>query len=78
VVVGITQHTVDVKIHVSEVLLALGVVGHEELVRGVNGEVLRRLRGGGRRCSGSGALPLSLLGAGGFLGGGLSLGGMVA
>ena len=63
-VVGIAEHTVDVKHHVSDIMLALGVVGHEELVRGANGEVLRRLGGGGRRCSGSGALPLSLLGAG--------------
>ena len=66
VVVGIAEHTVDVKHHVSNVMLALGVVGHEELVCGVDGEVLRRLGGGGRRCSGSGTLPLSLLGNGGL------------
>ena len=61
-VVGIAEHTVDMKNHVSDVLLALGVVGHEEL----DGEVLRRLGGGGRHCSSSGALPLSLLGTGGL------------
>ena len=65
-VVGIAEHTVDMKNHISDVLLALGMVGHEELVRGVDGEVLRRLGGGGRHCSSSGALPLSLLGAGGL------------
>ena len=32
-VVGIAEHTVDVKHHVSDVMLALGVVGHEKLVR---------------------------------------------
>ena len=35
-VVGIAEHTVDVKHHVSDTMLALGVVGHEELVRGVD------------------------------------------
>ena len=38
-VVGIVEHTVDVKNHVSDVLLALAVIRHEELVRGVDGEV---------------------------------------
>jgi hypothetical protein len=57
-VVGIAEHTVDVKNHVSDVLLALAVVGHEELVRGVDGEVLRRQSGGGRHCSGRGAFLL--------------------
>jgi hypothetical protein len=52
------EHTVDVKHHVSDVLLALGVVEHEELVRGVDGKVLRGLGGGGRHCSGSGAILL--------------------
>jgi hypothetical protein len=68
VVVGIAEHTVDVKHHVSEVLLALGVVGQEELVRGVDGKVLRRLGGGGTHCSDIIiALPLHLLlGAGGL------------
>ena len=56
------------KNHVSDVLLALGVVGHEELVRGVDGKVLRRLGGGGRHHSDIIiALPLHLLlGAGGL------------
>jgi hypothetical protein len=46
------------KNHVSDVLLALAVVGHKELVRGVDGEVLRRQSGGGRHCSGRGAFLL--------------------
>jgi hypothetical protein len=40
-VVGIAEHTVDVKHHVSDTMLALGVVGHEELVRGVDGPLGR-------------------------------------
>ena len=68
-IVGIAEHTVDVKHHVSDVMLALGVVCHKELVRGVDGEV----RGRGR-FSGSGAVPLSLLGAGGLPRRGLELG----
>ena len=46
-VVSIAEHTVDVTNHGSNVLLALAVVGHEELVRGVDGEVPTQLGGGG-------------------------------
>ena len=42
-VVGIAEHTVDVKNHVSNVLLALAVVRHQELDLGVNEEVHGRL-----------------------------------
>ena len=46
-VVSIAEHTVDVTNHGSNVLLALAVVGHKELVRGVDGEVPTQLGGGG-------------------------------
>jgi hypothetical protein len=53
-----------VKNHIGKVLRALAVVGYEELVCRINGEVHWQLGDGGRHRSDIIDLPLNLLGAG--------------